>query len=51
MEMTDISHVEMLEEVFILGFVTNKVSTEDVVSVYSKEFSDLLQDMGFIFTD
>jgi hypothetical protein len=46
-----ITHVEMLEEVFSLGFVASKVSAADVVYVYSKEFSDLLQDMVFIFTD
>jgi hypothetical protein len=51
MVMTGISHVEMLEEDFRLGFVSRKVFVADVVSVYSKEFSDLLQDMGFIFKD
>ncbi len=51
MVMSAISHVEMLEEAFTLGFVASKVSAVDAVSVYSKEFSDLLQDMGFIFTD
>ena len=34
MAMAGITHVEMLEEVFSLG--------------YSKEFSNLLQDLGFI---
>jgi hypothetical protein len=51
MVMAGISHVEMLEEAFSLGFVASKVSAEDVVSAYSKEFSDLLHDMGFMFTD
>ena len=51
MAMTGISHEEMWEEAATLGFVANKVSAADVVSVYSKEFSDFLQDMGFIFTD
>jgi hypothetical protein len=51
MTMAVISHVEMLEETFVLGFVSSKVSAADVVSVHSKEFSDLLQDVGFIFTD
>jgi hypothetical protein len=51
MVMTVISHVEMLEEAFSLGFVASKVSAADVVSVYSKEFRDLLKDMGFLFTD
>jgi hypothetical protein len=53
--MTGISHVEirlkMLEESSTLGFVTSKVSGVDVVSVYSKEFSDLIQNMGFITTE
>ncbi len=51
MVMTGISHVEMLEETATLGFMTSKVSAADVVSVYSKEFSDLLQNMGFIATE
>jgi hypothetical protein len=51
MSMAGISREEMWEEAFSLGFVVRKVSVADTVSVYSKEFSDLLQDMGFIFTD
>jgi hypothetical protein len=51
MAMAGISREEMLEEAAKLGFVANKVSAAGVVSVYSKEFSDFLLDMGFIFTD
>ena len=51
MAMAGISHVEMLEQAFSLGFVASKVSAADVVSVYSKEVSDLLKDMGFLITD
>jgi hypothetical protein len=51
MAMAGISHVEMLEQAFSLGFVASKASAADVASVYSKEVSDLLKDMGFLFTD
>jgi hypothetical protein len=48
MAMAGISHVEMLQEAFNLGFAANKVDVADVVPVYSKKLSDLLQDLGFI---
>ncbi len=51
MTMAGISRAEMLEEAFSLGFVARKVPATDAVSVYSKEISDLIQDMGSIFTD
>ena len=51
MAMAGISHVEMLEEAGSLGFVTFTVPTAEGVPVYSKGFSDLLQNMGFISSD
>jgi hypothetical protein len=48
MAMAGISHIEMMQETANLGFVASKVSAADEVPVYSKEFSNLLQDLGFI---
>ena len=48
MAMAGISHVDMMEDAANLGFVASKVSAADEVPVYSKEFSNLLQDLGFI---
>ena len=51
MAMTVISHVEMLEEAGNLGFVACTGLAAEGIPVYSKGFSDLLQNMGFIASD